>query len=310
MAKKLKTARAIEANAGIRAKFAKKLLTFVRGFSTEIINDVFNHIADEGMLVAQDRSLTNPVLMSDKRQLREISKKVLAEWSKNPEFFKRNVDAFIAQNLGRWMTTATPKAQKIAVWLARAIAADVTASQRQSYIAAGLPPDFMAEKWTVPIVSQKISQKAADELPQIIEWSTNLITRMAVDDVQKLQDAIVGTLLAGKNVTSVRNLLLVTKGFDADRAKRVAIDQTNKITNGILRANDESLGITEGVWIHVPGQFTSRETHKAMNGKRFDLKKGMYDPDVGEYIQPATLPFCRCIYRPALNFSQLLQQKK
>ena len=308
MAKKLKTARAIEANAGIRARFAKKLLAFVSAFSDEVADDVLFHIASEGML-AQDRSLTNPTLMSDKRQLREISKKVLAERSKDPVFFKQNVDAFIARNLGKWLNKATPRAQKIAIWLARSIAADVTASQRRAYIAAGLPPDFMAEKWTIPIVGQKIGRKAAEELPKVIEWSTNLITKMAVNDVQRLQDVIVGALLDGKNVTSMRRILLVTRGFDTDRAKRVAIDQTNKITNGILRANDEELGVMEGVWIHVPGQFSSRESHKAMNGKRFDLKKGMYDPAVGRYIQCGQEPFCRCIYRPAINFSQLIKQK-
>ena len=221
---------------------------------------------------------------------------VLAKWSRNPEFFKDHVEQFIAQHLGSWIAKATPQARKIAEWVARSTAADVTASQRQAYVAAGLPLDFMAEKWTVPVVRQRISQKAADELPSIIEWSTNLITKMAVNDVQRLQDVIVSTLADGKNITSMRKLLGVTSGFDADRARRVAIDQTNKIANGILRANDFSLGITEGIWVH-----------KAMNGKRFDLAKGMFDPAVNRFVSCAELPFCRCVYRPALNFSQLLK---
>ena len=219
---------------------------------------------------------------------------VLAKWSRNPEFFKDHVDQFIAQHLGSWIAKATPQARKIAEWVARSTAADVTASQRQAYVAAGLPLDFMAEKWTIPVVRQHISQKAADELPSIIEWSTN----MAVNDVQRLQDVIVSTLADGKNITSMRKLLGVTSGFDADRAKRVAIDQTNKIANGILRANDSSLGITEGIWVHVPGQFSSRETHK-----------GMFDPAVNRFVQCGQEPFCRCMYRPALNFSQLLKTK-
>lgn len=308
MAKKIKTARAIEANAGIQQKFKKKLLTFSRAFSTEIVKAILLDLADNGLL-AQDRSLTNPKNPQDKRTLQEISKMVLAKWSRNPEFFKDHVEQFIAQHLGSWIAKATPQARKIAEWVARSTAADVTASQRQAYVAAGLPFDFMAEKWTVPVVRQRISQKAADELPSIIEWSTNLITKMAVNDVQRLQDVIVSTLADGKNITSMRKLLGVTSGFDADRARRVAIDQTNKIANGILRANDFSLGITEGIWVHVPGRFSSRETHKAMNGKRFDLAKGMFDPAVNRFVSCAELPFCRCVYRPALNFSQLLKTK-
>ena len=40
MAKKIKTARAIEANAGIQQKFKKKLLIFSRAFSTEIVKAI------------------------------------------------------------------------------------------------------------------------------------------------------------------------------------------------------------------------------------------------------------------------------
>ena len=37
-----------------------------------------------------------------------------------------------------------------------------------------------------------------------------------------------------------------------------------------------------------------------MNGKKFDLEKGMYDPDVEDYIQPGELPYCRCCFKAIL----------
>ena len=309
MAKKLKTARAIEANAGIRAQFRRKLVRFGREFSSEVARDILLHLAETGKL-AEDRSLTNPQYESDKKRLEKISAMVLAAWNKDPERFRDDVELFIQMELSGWMETATRRARKIAEWVARATAADVTASQRQAYVAAGLPLDFLKEKWKIPVVRQRISQTAAEKLPEVVEWSTNLITKMAAAEVSALQDAIVENLVSGKSVGNIQDLLEVTSKFDADRAKRVAIDQTNKITNVILRANDEELGITEGVWIHVPGAYTSRETHKQMDGKRFNLKEGMWDPDVKRNIQPAELPFCRCVYRGVINFSALIEQKK
>lgn len=306
---KPKTARAIEANAGIRNRFSKDLQALEKSFSKEVATEILFHLADEGLLLAQDVSLSNPTSSLERRKLRDLYKKVLADWERNPDAVRMRIEEFVSRNIGRWVMRITPRAQKLANWLARSIAADVTSSQRKAYEAAGLSSDFLAEKWKVPVVRQRIGRSAANALPASIEWSTNLITKMAARDVQRLQDVIVGSLSTGKNVNSIQSLLETMSGFDADRAKRVAIDQTNKITNTILRANDEDLGVTEGIWIHVPGQFSSRQSHVAMNGKKFDLKKGMYDPSVGKHIQCGELPFCRCIYRPALNFTQLIQKK-
>ena len=37
-----------------------------------------------------------------------------------------------------------------------------------------------------------------------------------------------------------------------------------------------------------------------MNGKRFNLQQGMFDPEVNRFIQCAELPYCRCVYRTVI----------
>ena len=100
-------------------------------------------------------------------------------------------------------------------------------------------------------------------------------------------------------------MLKASRGFTEARAKRVALDQSIKVSQGIQRGNAEALGIKHAVWVHVPGRYSSRETHLAMDGKRFDLSEGLYDPAVGQNVTPGLLPFCRCIFR--LDISDILK---
>lgn len=299
MAKRTRTARTTEPNAGLKNRYAKKVATLIGAFHALVADEIFLHVANQGLL-AEDHSLSNPKTPKDKERLRQIRRLVLAAWKRDPEAFRRDVDSFVQMHVGAWSANLSPAAEKLAEWYARHLAADVTASQRRAYIAAGISPDVFKDKWTIPVVRQKVGKTAAERLPQIVEWSTELITKTALRDIYRLQDVITDGLSKGQSVDRVRRTLATFKGFDKDRASRVAIDQTNKITQGILRANDEDLGVTEGVWIHVPGQYTSRDTHKRMHGKRFDLSKGLFDSDVGDYVLPATLPFCRCLYRPVI----------
>lgn len=296
---KRKTARAIESNVGIRNKLQKKLTAFSRSFLSDVSSEIFKNLADSGM-IAQDKSLSNPKTPEDKKLFNQIVKGVLAEWARSPEQARKNIDNFVERNLPKWTIDANNRARKLAIWVVRSIASDVTASQRLAYLAAGLPAEYIKSRWTDPVVKQRISQKAAEQMPWLIEWSTELITRMAVRDVNKLQQTISQSLEEGKSIYQIESVLRSMDGFNADRAKNVAIDQTNKITNGITRANDEELGITQGIWVHVPGQYSSRESHIKMNGQKFDLAVGCWDPKAQRHIQCGELPFCRCSYKPIL----------
>lgn len=300
-----KTARAIEPNAGIRRKFAKKLYSFHLSFSKQFADEIFLHLA-KTHAIAKDWSLSNPTTQEDKDLLREVSSAVLAAWKRNPEAFKSDIEGYVDKNIGSWLMNATHAAERLAVWVARCLAADVTSAQRQAYRAAGISSSFMSEKWTIPLIrQQRISPTAARILPELIKWSAELITRTAQRDIERIQQVIVKGFEEGQSVKELRQTLRNTDGFSIERANNVAIDQTNKIVQGIARANDADIGVTEGIWVHVPGEFSSRETHKEMNGSRFDIETGMYDPKEGRLVQPGELPFCRCVYKPVIDFAKI-----
>ena len=150
-------------------------------------------------------------------------------------------------------------------------------------------------------------ERARAALPSIIEENTSLITRMCARDLARLQTVAQESMESGMSARELETLLNTFPGFDAGRAKRVALDQVNKINAGVQAENALALGMNKGVWIHVPGQYESRISHERdLNGKEFDITRGIYDPEVREYIMPAQLPYCRCIFRSVIP-EELLQ---
>lgn len=80
----------------------------------------------------------------------------------------------------------------------------------------------------------------------------------------------------------------------------IARDQTSKAVQALAESTDKDLGFTDGIWVHVPGRLSSRLTHIKMNGTQFKLDEGLYDPDVGHKVKPASEYNCMCTYRPVI----------
>lgn len=297
---KYRTVRAVEPNAGTRNAFQKKLLTVSRAFSRYVAQEIFLHLIDSGVM-AQDASLSNPKTKFERDKLKRFKFRILEFYKTNPVLTQSRIDDYVQQNLPRWTQELTEANGKVANWFVRNLTRDVTASQRSALRSAGFSDDFMRARWTVPTVrGQYISPEAAEKLPKIVEDITSLITQMNVKDVQRLQEVIATGLLQGHDIREIKTTLHSFDGFDQARAKRVALDQSIKVNQAIQRENSKSIGITQGIWKHVPGQYTSRETHKKMDGKVFDLDKGLYDEDVGRYVLPGSEYYCRCIWRPVI----------
>lgn len=126
--------------------------------------------------------------------------------------------------------------------------------------------------------------------------NVSLLKSVAATEFDKVQDIIVDGLKQGRDVQYVKNALEERFDMTERRAALVARDQMDKACQTVQRARDNQLGITEGIWVHLPGLKTSRASHVAMNGERFPLNQGIYDPDVGEYVLPGQLIACRCTY--------------
>lgn len=300
-----KTIPAIEPNAGLKVQLQKRIVGLIRAQTALAAAEVLNALIDSGNLVdgsnmAQDAGLS-------KKALERIDKEVRTYKAAHPDAAAGQVDAEVAKRLARWMISVGEKAKEVSKWFVRAAAQNVTASQRRALVRAGISPRLLREKWSVPVVKNRfISETAAKQLPQLIDDMTALITKMQANDLARLRETIAEGLLKGQNIGDIENALSAATDFTEARAKRVALDQSVKINQGIQRANAQELGLDTAIWVHVPGRYSSRETHIAMDGKRFNLQEGLYDSDVDKKVVPGMLPFCRCCFR--LDIQKLLDR--
>jgi uncharacterized protein with gpF-like domain len=90
-------------------------------------------------------------------------------------------------------------------------------------------------------------------------------------------------------------------GVSYRRAALIARTENFKAKALIESVRRKQLGISLAVWMHSHAGVTPRKTHIAMNGKEFDVSKGMYDSEEGEYVFPGQLINCRCSSRAILE---------
>lgn len=192
-------------------------------------------------------------------------------------------------------------AKQVSRWYCRQLLRNISADQKRALKKAGISTAWLKQKWTVQIVrGQYVAPSVAAKIPEQVEANAALITKLCERSAQKVQNAIAEGISKGYNLSRLTEKINGLENMDEARAARVALDQSCKLNQFIQVENSKALGVKEGIWVHVPGQYESRASHMKMNGKKFDLEKGMYDPDVEDYIQPGELPYCRCCFKAIL----------
>lgn len=192
-------------------------------------------------------------------------------------------------------------AKQVSRWYCRQLLRNISADQKRALKKAGISTAWLKQKWTVQIVrGQYVAPSVAAKIPEQVEANAALITKLCERSAQKVQNAIAEGISRGYNLSRLTEKINSLENMDEARAARVALDQSCKLNQFIQVENSKALGVKEGIWVHVPGQYESRASHMKMNGKKFDLEKGMYDPDVKDYVQPGELPYCRCCFKAIL----------
>lgn len=317
----------IQSNAGLQRKLEGKILQVLRREALSYCVDVLRelYLQMTGRRLTQDEdpdgldssgkvgagAASMAALNAAQKDAWNRLQQVIKARGKIPEdFISKNLSSAEASVIARRLIHAGESAKSVSGWYVRTLAKSVTASQRSQLLRAGVRPDVITQKWKVqPVKQMYISPQAAKGLGNAVTEMTSKIVRLSAEGYANVRGAIFQGLLEGFDQERFRQRISFIPDFDweakghpvmGNRAQRVALDQTNKVTQFIARANMESIGCTQGRWLHVPGAKESRETHEAMDGKLFDLTKGLWDSDVNEYVLPGQLPFCRCKSLPVL----------
>lgn len=117
---------------------------------------------------------------------------------------------------------------------------------------------------------------------------------------REVSQALYDSIINGKPQKTVIEALANAGAKTKRRARLIARDQHNKITNALNLAEMKQAGIIKAKWVHTGRGKTDRVTHvtaspKGLNGAIFDISKGIYDPAVQQFIKPGELPFCYCM---------------
>lgn len=287
--RKRRVARAIEANQGARRAYQRAMVRLHRQFSDYVMAEMWAALQRGPAMDASP--FDNPLLRALAKELRR--KAGIAQGSAAEALriiTSRNLLAWIA----RLRQVAAPLVTRHLMRMVRS----TTAAQMAALLAAGMRKSVIEERWTAPTVGrQHISPEAAAIIPDLVEGNVRLITKIGQADIERISGAMAEGVEKGLDYGQIRQALRDTQGFDDARAERVCMDQVNKIHERVNLANARAVGVTEGIWVHVPGQYSSRATHIMMNGRTFDLSEGMMDEAVGHRVFPGSEPFCRCVFR-------------
>jgi len=116
---------------------------------------------------------------------------------------------------------------------------------------------------------------------------------------ETLEEYTANTLRAMAQGDSISDIM---KQFDGvvgkrkDHAKFTARNQINNFNSILTKTRAQNLGIQEAEWV-TSRDARVRKSHKARDGKKFDLSKGLYSSLDGKTLIPGTDYQCRCTMR-------------
>ena len=253
-------------NAGYTARYRREIKKLIRAMNQETRSEIlllYSDKANDGML----------------RDLQSVMKKLREKWKR--EFERR------AKQMAEWLADKTQKRTRKDV------------QKQLKNMGFALTPNYTD------------AQKA--EIAKFVEESVNLIKTIPMNYLNDVQDIVRDAVERGGDRATIHEAIkdkfdhpLVNKRAgesDEDALKRaerradlIAKDQVQKVTQQMAMSNAKAYGATKGEWIHIPGEKTSRITHIHFDGQTFDLDKGLYDEDVGEYVLPGQLIYCMCSF--------------
>jgi uncharacterized protein with gpF-like domain len=145
------------------------------------------------------------------------------------------------------------------------------------------------------------SAKERAMFKSIVTQNVNLIKSIASEHLTRVTGVVLRGIESGHDLGRMTESLEQSFGVTERRAAIIARDQTNKATQNLSRQRLMDYGVTKGKWQHSSAGNTYRESHVEMDGEIYDLEEGCYDPDYGDYIQPAELVNCHCFCVPVID---------
>lgn len=148
-------------------------------------------------------------------------------------------------------------------------------------------------------VSFKPTRKSLESYKLVVADNVGLIRNLQQNLYNKIQQDTWASVRAGGDMAALSEKLHVSYGIEANRAALIARDQNIKAKATIESARRQELGLKHAIWQHSSAGKKPRPVHVAWGreAKVFEVDKGLFDPDEGQWVLPGTLINCRCTSR-------------
>lgn len=182
----------------------------------------------------------------------------------------------------QWLKRFDQAAKDLAEFFAQDVSERSDAQMKSILKKAG-----MSVKWTMTPAQRDIMQAT-------VQANVSLIKSIPQEYLKNVEGAVMRSVQTGRDLATLSKELRTKFGVTKRKAALIARDQNNKATSAFQRSRQQELGIEEAVWMHSHAGEVPRPTHVKMNGKKYNIKEGMWDEDEGAYIWPGQLINCRC----------------
>ena len=278
MATRPKTLAGVRANEGLEALYRKRL--------TSLVDDL--HASLSYWLTAAYRQkppeISDPTLPARSPVLAQDLDVFIGM---SPAMAMREVMRRLSK---RWNRNFDKAAPKLAEWFAMA------AQDRSDKQLAKILRDSGFS------VRFRMTREQNDILQATIGEQVSLIKSIAQQHLSQVEILVLRSVAAGRDIGGLSKELKQRYQVTKRRADLIARTENNKATTNMTVARQLKLGITHGVWCHSAGGKEPRPTHVKAGADKvvFELAKGWFDPDEGEYVLPRQLINCKCFWKPVL----------
>lgn len=143
------------------------------------------------------------------------------------------------------------------------------------------------------------SEETVSMLSTAAQNNAELISSIPDEHIERVRNIIVQN---PGNLEAIMEGLQSAEGISERRARNIALDQTRKTYQDVAVQKAQSVGATEGIWIHSHGSKQPRKKHLAAHGKKFKLSEGLPIGDQGQYVMPSEEYGCKCTFKLVIDF--------
>jgi SPP1 gp7 family putative phage head morphogenesis protein len=177
------------------------------------------------------------------------------------------------------------------------------ALNRQSHIASSeAVKDLFEESKHYTLDTKKLDKPTLEILKASTERSAKFIKSIPESYLGHVERAVFNSITNGNGLKDLIPFLEKQGEKTKNWANNTAMDQTRKSYNGLNKGRMQSIGITQGEWIHSGGSQHPRPLHEAFDGKIYNLAEGApVSDDDGNNVDAGEEPNCRCTFAPVIT---------